>query len=159
MKFSSFCSYYFLINFISADAGDDISIALPITRAVLNGTRSKDDIKIVLYHWEQVRYNLYAICRAIVLKYYMRYIYFKLSYVRYSGPNNAMFAVANESVTNITKLTKGDYVFKLTVVDDNGNVDTDTVNVKVTQSMYRIVSICILRTCYRDIYKKDPILL
>lgn len=88
-----------------ADAGDDISIALPTTRAVLNGTRSKDDIKIVLYHWEQV-----------------------------SGPNNAEFATVNESVTNITKLTKGDYVFKLTVVDDNGNADSDTVNVKVTQN-------------------------
>ncbi|XP_070161283.1 dyslexia-associated protein KIAA0319 [Polyergus mexicanus] len=88
-----------------ADAGDDISIALPVTRAVLNGTKSKDDIKIVLYHWEQI-----------------------------SGPNNAEFATVNESVTNITKLTKGDYVFKLTVVDDNGNADSDTVNVKVTQN-------------------------
>jgi len=47
-----------LVNFVVADAGDDISIALPTTRAVLNGTRSKDDIKIVLYHWEQVRYNV-----------------------------------------------------------------------------------------------------
>lgn len=88
-----------------ADAGDDISIALPTTRAVLNGTRSKDDIKIVLYHWEQI-----------------------------SGPNNAEFATVNESITNITKLTKGDYVFKLTVVDDNGNADSKTVNVKVTQN-------------------------
>lgn len=40
----------------------------------------------------------------------------------------------NESVTNITKLTKGDYEFKLTVIDDNGNKDSDTVKVKVTQS-------------------------
>lgn len=54
----------------------------------------------------------------------------------YSGPNNAEFATVNESITNITKLTKGDYVFKLTVVDDNGNADSDTVNVKVTQSTY-----------------------
>jgi len=46
-----------LVNFV-ADAGDDVSIALPMTHAVLNGTRSKDDIKIVLYHWEQVRYNV-----------------------------------------------------------------------------------------------------
>lgn len=54
----------------------------------------------------------------------------------YSGPNNAEFATVNGSVTNITKLTKGDYVFKLTVVDDDGNADSDTVNVKVTQSKY-----------------------
>lgn len=44
--------------YFTADAGDDVSIALPVTRAVLNGTRSKDDIKIVQYHWEQVRYNI-----------------------------------------------------------------------------------------------------
>lgn len=60
-------------------------------------------------------------------------------YMLYSGPNNAEFATANQSITNITKLTKGDYVFKLTVVDDNGNADSDTVNVKVTQSKYCFV--------------------
>lgn len=47
-----------MIYFVAADAGDDISIALPTTRAVLNGTRSKDDIKIALYHWEQIRYDI-----------------------------------------------------------------------------------------------------
>ncbi|XP_066597643.1 dyslexia-associated protein KIAA0319-like protein [Prorops nasuta] len=88
-----------------ADAGDDISIALPETRTVLDGRKSKDDVKIVSYHWEQV-----------------------------SGPNNVIFSAANESVTNITKLTKGDYVFKLSVIDDNGNKDADTVKVKVTQN-------------------------
>lgn len=52
-----------------------------------------------------------------------------------SGPNKAEFSAINESVTNITKLTKGDYEFKLTVIDDNGNKDSDAVKVKVTQSM------------------------
>jgi len=71
----------------------------------------------------------------------------KMCHSCYSGPNNAEFATVNESVTNITKLTKGDYVFKLTVVDDNGNADSDTVNVKVTQSKY--LSIVLL---YRAMY-------
>ena len=88
-----------------ADASDDITIALPETKTVLDGRKSKDDIKIVSYHWEQV-----------------------------SGPNNAEFSAVNESVTNVTKLTKGDYEFKLTVIDDNGNKDSDTVKVKVTQN-------------------------
>ncbi|KAG7209539.1 hypothetical protein KM043_015619 [Ampulex compressa] len=88
-----------------ADAGDDITIALPETKTVLDGRKSKDDIKIVSYHWEEV-----------------------------SGPSVATFFSANASVTNVTKLTKGDYVFKLTVIDDNGNKDSDTVNVKVTQN-------------------------
>lgn len=56
-----------------------------------------------------------------------------------SGPNKAEFSAINESVTNITKLTKGDYEFKLTVIDDNGNKDSDAVKVKVTQSMDRIL--------------------
>nr|XP_034182406.1 dyslexia-associated protein KIAA0319 isoform X2 [Osmia lignaria] len=88
-----------------ADAGEDITIALPETKTVLDGRKSKDDIKIVSYHWEQV-----------------------------SGPNKAEFSAVNESITNITKLTKGDYEFKLTVIDDNGNKNSDTVQVKVTQN-------------------------
>jgi hypothetical protein len=50
-----------LIIFVTADAGNNISIALPITHAILNGTKSKDDIKIVLYQWEQVRYDTFDI--------------------------------------------------------------------------------------------------
>ncbi|XP_043477111.1 dyslexia-associated protein KIAA0319-like protein [Leptopilina heterotoma] len=88
-----------------ANAGDDITIALPQTETVLNGSRSKDDIKIVSYHWEQIR-----------------------------GPSKAEFRAVNESITNITKLTKGDYEFKLTVIDDNGNKDSDKVKVRVTQT-------------------------
>ncbi|CAD1471833.1 unnamed protein product [Heterotrigona itama] len=88
-----------------ADAGEDITIALPETKTILDGRKSKDDIKIVSYHWEQL-----------------------------SGPSNAEFSAVNESVTNITKLTKGDYEFKLTVIDDNGNKDSDIVKVKVTQN-------------------------
>ncbi|XP_008209692.1 dyslexia-associated protein KIAA0319 isoform X1 [Nasonia vitripennis] len=88
-----------------ADAGDDVTIALPETQALLNGTRSKDDIKIVSYHWEQI-----------------------------GGHNKVAFTAANESITNVTKLTKGDYSFKLTVIDDNGNKDSDTIQLKVTQN-------------------------
>ncbi|XP_008555762.1 dyslexia-associated protein KIAA0319-like protein [Microplitis demolitor] len=87
-----------------ADAGKDITVALPQTRVKLDGNNSKDDIKIVSYHWEQL-----------------------------SGPNKAEISAANKSVTDATKLTKGIYVFKLTVIDDNGNKDSDTVKVEVTQ--------------------------
>jgi hypothetical protein len=103
--------YIFKITFTSlsnhflADAGDNITIALPQTETVLNGSRSKDDFKIVSYQWEEVE-----------------------------GPNNVVFTSANSSVTNVTKLTKGEYTFKLTVVDDNGNKDFDTIILKVTQS-------------------------
>ncbi|XP_047368671.1 dyslexia-associated protein KIAA0319 [Vespa velutina] len=89
----------------TANAGEDITIALPETRTVLDGRKSKDDIKIVSYHWKQM-----------------------------SGPSIVDFSAVNESITNVTKLTKGDYLFKLTVIDDNGNKDSDTVSVKVTQN-------------------------
>ncbi|XP_057326947.1 dyslexia-associated protein KIAA0319-like protein [Microplitis mediator] len=88
-----------------ADAGKDITVALPQTRVKLDGNSSKDDIKIVSYHWEQL-----------------------------SGPNKAEISAANKSVTDAAKLTKGIYVFKLTVIDDNGNKDSDTVKVEVTQN-------------------------
>lgn len=122
------------MNFVVADAGDNVTIALPITRAILNGTRSKDDIKIVLYHWEQIRYNISNLFHTLLHTLYAMY-FIIYAHACYSGPNNAEIGAANESITNITKLTKGDYVFKLTVVDDNGNANSDAVNVKVTQSM------------------------
>ncbi|XP_034947675.1 dyslexia-associated protein KIAA0319 [Chelonus insularis] len=89
----------------TADAGKNITIALPQTRVVLNGENSKDDIKLVSYHWEQL-----------------------------TGPNKVEFTSANKSSTNVTNLTKGIYTFKLTVIDDNGNKDSDTVTVEVTQN-------------------------
>ncbi|XP_011500564.1 PREDICTED: dyslexia-associated protein KIAA0319 [Ceratosolen solmsi marchali] len=88
-----------------ADAGDDITIALPQTEAILNGSRSKDDFKIVFYYWEEIE-----------------------------GPSTVVFTSANKSVTNVTRLTKGDYSFKLTVTDDNGNKDSDLMKLKVTQN-------------------------
>lgn len=88
-----------------ADAGENITIALPQTQTVLNGSKSKDDIKIAAYLWEEV-----------------------------SGPSEVVFSAVNESISNITGLTKGEYVFKITVVDDDGNKDSDFVRVSVTQN-------------------------
>lgn len=73
----------------------------------LNGTASHDDHRIVAYTWRCV-----------------------------SGPNNATIINYNESVANATQLTKGQYVFSVTVLDDNGNSASDYVNVTVTQSKF-----------------------
>lgn len=88
-----------------ANAGNNITLALPDTRVLLDGSNSKDDIKIVSYHWELL-----------------------------NGPSKIEFSAVNKSMTNVTKLTKGKYTFKLTVIDDNGNKDTDIVQVEVTQN-------------------------
>ena len=61
--------------------------------------KSKDDIKIVSYHWEQV-----------------------------SGPNKAEFSAVNESITNITKLTKGDYVKRINYLRDNSVIFLERSN-------------------------------
>ncbi|CAH2043698.1 unnamed protein product, partial [Iphiclides podalirius] len=88
-----------------ADAGPDIFTSLPQTWALLNGTGSRDDHRIVAYTWRCL-----------------------------SGPTNSTVVRFNESLANATALTKGQYVFSLTVLDDNGNSAADNVTVTVTQN-------------------------
>lgn len=82
-------------------------ISLPQTWVTLNGSSSHDDHRIVAYTWHCV-----------------------------DGPTNSTIVGYNESVANATGLTKGQYVFSLTVLDDNGNSATDNVTVTVTQSKF-----------------------
>lgn len=91
----------------TAEAGDNVTISLPQTWVELNANQSKDDNKITSFKWEQVE-----------------------------GPSAAVFANMNGSITNVTGLTKGNYVFKVSVTDDNNNVAFDTVYVTVNQSEY-----------------------
>ena len=90
----------------TADAGEDKEISLPKTFIVLDGSESTDDQKILKYTWTQV-----------------------------SGPNDALILQKNESFSqaNATGLTKGDYVFSLTVEDDVQNTNSDEVTVHVKQ--------------------------
>ncbi|XP_024084627.1 dyslexia-associated protein KIAA0319-like protein isoform X2 [Cimex lectularius] len=88
-----------------AHAGSNATIALPQTWTILNGSESTDDIGIDHWKWEQI-----------------------------SGPRKAVFLSSNSSVTNVTGLTKGDYVFQLTVIDGNENSVSDRVTVSVTQN-------------------------
>jgi len=89
-----------------ADAGTDTSIALPFSGAILNGKRSKDpDGYIAAYSWSQV-----------------------------SGPSQAYIAYAADSLTAVTQLQEGQYVFKLTVTDNEGSTDTATVTVTVVNT-------------------------
>lgn len=88
-----------------ARAVSPISISLPLTWAVLNASESTDDIKITQYLWRQV-----------------------------SGPSNSIILNANNSVANASSLKMlGDYIFEVTVVDENNNNATDHVKVTVVQ--------------------------
>ena len=90
-----------------ANAGSDSEISLPQNFFVLDGTQSSDDQGIIKYTWSQV-----------------------------SGPNDALILpVKNESFPrwNATGLTKGDYVFSLTVEDGAENKDSAQMTLVVKQ--------------------------
>jgi hypothetical protein len=90
-----------------ARAGDSISILLPDNIVTLDGTSSSDpDGTIQTYKWEQV-----------------------------SGPGPATLQDPNSAVTKASDLVAGEYIFKLTVTDDRGAVDEDTVTVKVSETL------------------------
>lgn len=87
-----------------ANAGQNITINLPQTWTTLNGSQSADDIKIIEYLWKQV-----------------------------SGPTTASILNANASIANATGMTIGNYLFELSVTDENKNNASDKVFVTVVQ--------------------------
>lgn len=85
----------------TAIAGNNQSISVATT--TLDGTQSYDsDGTIVSYLWEQV-----------------------------SGPNTANILTPSGSSSIVNGLIVGDYVFRLTVTDDDTLTDTDTVTITV----------------------------
>lgn len=91
----------------TADAGSDTEISLPQNFYILDGTKSLDDQGIIKYTWSQV-----------------------------SGPNDALILpIQNDSFpqANATGLTKGDYVFSLTVEDGAQNKDSAQMTLVVKQ--------------------------
>eukprot|EP00095_Tigriopus_kingsejongensis_P001489 maker-scaffold124_size330879-snap-gene-1.31 protein:Tk01489 transcript:maker-scaffold124_size330879-snap-gene-1.31-mRNA-1 annotation:"hypothetical protein L798_13730" len=88
----------------SANAGINQEISLPQTWVILDGSASKDDVRIASYNWTQV-----------------------------SGPNEANLNVSNLAKVNATDLTKGKYVFQLGVLDNLNNTASALVEVTVNQ--------------------------
>jgi poly(3-hydroxybutyrate) depolymerase len=90
-----------------AKAGGDVTLTLPENKTVLNGSGSSDqDGSIASYQWSKL-----------------------------SGPSQ--FIIADESVksTNLTNLSQGTYKFILTVTDNDGATDDDTVTIKVNAAL------------------------
>ncbi|MBS1565372.1 MAG: T9SS type A sorting domain-containing protein, partial [Bacteroidetes bacterium] len=89
-----------------ADAGRDTTVALPYSGAILNGKSSYDpDGRIVSYVWSQV-----------------------------SGPTLATIAYPLDSLSAVTGLQEGQYVFLLTVMDNEGFIATDSMKVTVVNA-------------------------
>uniref|UniRef100_T1JIP8 MANSC domain-containing protein n=1 Tax=Strigamia maritima TaxID=126957 RepID=T1JIP8_STRMM len=90
----------------TADAGPNVEISLPNDTVVLDGSKSHDDVVIKEWHWQQIR----------------------------CGPSVAKLDSPDSPQTNASGLTKGTYVFQLTVVDGKKVKDSKTVAVTVKQT-------------------------
>ncbi|XP_054708646.1 dyslexia-associated protein KIAA0319 homolog [Uloborus diversus] len=89
-----------------ANAGPDQKITLPLQGPViLNGSGSKDDIKISKWKWEQIQ-----------------------------GPKNAVITDADAAIAKVNGLIPGYYQFMLTVYDEKNTHSSTTVNVSVIQT-------------------------
>jgi len=90
-----------------ANAGSNSTITIPVSTVTLNGSSSFDpDGTITGYSWTQV-----------------------------SGPSTAGITGGNTATAAISKLVVGQYIFELTVTDNNGATDKDQVTVNVNPSV------------------------
>jgi hypothetical protein len=86
----------------SANAGPNQVITLPVSSVSVSGTATDSDGRIASYEWTKV-----------------------------SGPNGGNISSASTASTQITGLTAGTYVFRLTVTDNDGDSDSDDMLVVV----------------------------
>ena len=85
-----------------ANAGNDITITLPVNSATLNGSATDADGTIASYSW-----------------------------TRLSGPNTPAIASSSAASTSVSGMIVGVYVFRLTVIDNQGSSASDNVTVTV----------------------------
>ncbi len=88
----------------TANAGVNQSITLPVNNVTLTGSGIDADGTISSYGW-----------------------------VKLSGPVQGTLATANQAQSSVTGMVQGVYQFVLTVTDNNGASDKDTVQVTVVQ--------------------------
>lgn len=86
----------------TANAGANIIITAPANSTSFTGSGSDPDGSITGYHWVQL-----------------------------TGPNTSTIASPNSANTNISNLIVGDYIFELTVTDNQGGTGTDQIQVTV----------------------------
>ncbi len=93
-----------------ANAGTNLTITLPDNSISLNGTSSFDpDGTIATYAWSQV-----------------------------SGPSAAVITGANTSTPAVSQLVVGQYVYQLTVTDNNGASNSDQVTITVDPAVAKV---------------------
>ena len=85
-----------------ANAGNDISITLPVNTVSLSGTGTDADGNIAAYSW-----------------------------IKIAGPNAGVITSPASAATSVTSLIAGIYKYELTVTDNHGAINKDTVQVIV----------------------------
>jgi hypothetical protein len=93
----------------TANAGLARVIQLPDNAVTLSGSGKDADGSIVSYLWSKV-----------------------------SGPGTPVIVSANSASTVINNFTKGQYIFKLTVTDDEGLTGSDTISVTVLSAFNKV---------------------
>lgn len=123
-----------------ADAGADATLALPLNWAALNGTSTGVDVAdIVQWQWKQLQSVSFP-----SLLYFLFYLltcfadgaflfHDRSSMLQKRGPNAAVLDGADRPMANATGLTKGVYVFQLSVWNAAGASSSDNVTVTVQQ--------------------------
>ena len=87
---------------LMANAGNDLSITLPVNFVNFTGTATDSDGSISSYSWTKI-----------------------------TGPSTGNIVTTNAASTIVNSLVQGVYQFVLTVVDNNGAVASDTIRVTV----------------------------
>ncbi|NXL84182.1 K0319 protein, partial [Alectura lathami] len=79
-------------------------VSLPTTSTFIDGSQSVDDMKIVSYHWEEIK-----------------------------GPLREQKASADTPVLHLSNLVPGNYTFRLTVIDSDGAANSTIASLSVTK--------------------------
>ncbi len=93
-----------------ANAGNNQTITAPVSSVVLNGSSSFDpDGTIAAYSWRQV-----------------------------SGPSASTITAAKTSSATASKLIVGQYIYELTVTDNNGLTNSDQITITVNAAISKV---------------------
>jgi len=93
-----------------ANAGTNQTITAPVSSVVLNGTSSFDpDGTVTAYSWKQV-----------------------------SGPSASTITAALTSSATASRLVAGQYIFELTVTDNNGSTNADQITITVNPAVSKV---------------------
>nr|XP_013796599.1 PREDICTED: dyslexia-associated protein KIAA0319 homolog isoform X2 [Apteryx mantelli mantelli] len=79
-------------------------VSLPTTSTFIDGSQSVDDLKIVSYHWEEIK-----------------------------GPLREQKASADTPVLHLSNLVPGNYTFRLTVIDSDGATNSTIASLTVNK--------------------------